>query len=104
MNRASFTSSSVIPPASWGRQGDLDPVVDVEPLGMVVHLLRPHRGLGHEAPGRDETAETVFAGERVALGVVGPARAQKVLQRLVAGGSFEFLGHQSSSVTLRNGP
>ena len=33
------------------RKGDFDPVVNVKPLGMVVHLVRLEGDPGHEPPG-----------------------------------------------------
>ena len=44
---ASLMSSAVTPPDVVGRQHHLDPVVDVEPLGMMVELLGRQGHAGH---------------------------------------------------------
>src|SRR5215469_14872398 len=61
------------------RQYDLDPVVDVEELGVVVHFLRQERHSRHEAPGFGEVLEMVALADRVAVLDLGPA--MKPVQR-----------------------
>src|SRR5579883_3620390 len=49
------------------REDNLDAVVDVEPFGMVIHLLRHERHLAHEAPGLAEGAEVIDLADRIAV-------------------------------------
>ena len=66
MNFASSISRWLSPPASWGGQRDLDPVVDVEPLRVVVCLLRGERDPAHEAERLVEIGEGEGFPDRVA--------------------------------------
>mmetsp|Transcript_45499 Transcript_45499/g.96749 ORF Transcript_45499/g.96749 Transcript_45499/m.96749 type:complete len:200 (-) Transcript_45499:97-696(-) len=49
------------------RQGHLHPIVNVEPLGMMPHLLRQHRHLPHELPRLVEVYEGESFGDGVPL-------------------------------------
>ena len=74
-----------------GGESDVDPVVDIEPLGMVVVLLGEERHLVHEAPSLFEVAE----GDR-GVGCVfalnlGPSGV--VIEECCAGGGREFVNH-----------
>src|SRR6516162_3913025 len=64
------------------RQYDLDPVVDVEELGVVVHFLRQERHSRHEAPGFGEVLEMIALADCVAVFDLGPA--MKPVQRRLA--------------------
>ncbi len=63
-----------------GGQHHLDGLVDVEPLRMVVHLLRDQRRPRHEAEGFVEVPEGKSFGDGVAATDLGPAL--KPCQRL----------------------
>jgi len=55
------------------RQDHLDPVVDVEQLGMVVHFFGQERYSRHEAPGFGEVLEMVEPADRIAIVDLDPA-------------------------------
>src|SRR6516162_9713958 len=55
-----------------GRKRYLDPVVDIEPLGMVIELLGDERRARHEAEGFVEVLEREFPADRVAAIDFGP--------------------------------
>lgn len=46
-------------------ESDVDSVVDVEPLGMVVHLLCDQSDASHEGKGRHEVGELETLGDRI---------------------------------------
>ena len=57
-----------------GGERDLDPVVNVEPLGMMIHLVRLERTAGHEAEGGIEIRKLKRALNGVTVLNLGPAR------------------------------
>jgi hypothetical protein len=65
-----------------GREADLDPVVEVEPLGVVLAPLGLERDPGHEAEGLAEVAEGEPARDRLLLLVVLPVRQLQLGQLL----------------------
>lgn len=72
-------------------EDDLDAVVDVEPFGMMVHLLRGQGDLVHEAPGFAEIAEMKGFPDRVAILDFDPA--MKLLECPVTGRGRQTLYH-----------
>jgi hypothetical protein len=56
-----------------GRQHDFDPVVDIEQLGVVIHLLGQQRDSRYEAPGLREIAEMIALADRIAVCDLDPA-------------------------------
>ena len=76
-----------------GGEDDLDAVVDVEPFGMMVHLLGDQRHLAHEAPGLDEGAEVIGLADGVAVLDLGPA--MELLDRGFARRARQTLDHAS---------
>ena len=56
-----------------GREFDTDPVVDIEPLGMMVHGLSEKGNLGHESEGLIEIFER-FLSFKLSIFVQLPAR------------------------------
>ncbi len=49
------------------------PIIDIEPLGMVIHLFRDEGHLGHEGPGLAKGAEVKRLADGVAILDLGPA-------------------------------
>ena len=56
-----------------GGQRHLDVLVDIEPLGMVIHLFGDQRRPGHEAEGLVEVLEHELPGDGVAARHLAPA-------------------------------
>src|SRR5690242_7989154 len=75
------------------RQDHLDAVVDVEPLGMMVHLLGDECHATHEAPGLAEGAEVIDLADGVAILHLGPA--VKLAQRRFPRRARESLDHDA---------
>jgi hypothetical protein len=98
---ASFTSSSVSPPASWVDSVTSTVLVDVVPLRVVVQLFGMERHARHEAEGLHEVGEGEGLADRVAALRHLPARHEKGLQKLRPLRLGQFLGHHSSVVFLK---
>src|SRR5438270_5055494 len=74
-----------------GRQDDLDSVVDVEDLGMVIHLLGGERDARQKPPGLGEIAGVIALADRVAILDLAPA--MQLAQRRLARRAGELLDH-----------
>jgi hypothetical protein len=57
--QALFSYQGRKPLAIMSRQLDVHHIVDIEPLGMVLHLLGQVRHLGHPRPGLSKVGEVV---------------------------------------------
>src|SRR5215472_14305653 len=76
------------------REDDFDAIVDVEPFGMVVHLLRHERHLAHECPGFTKGPEVKHLADCVAIFHLAPAA--QLLDGLVPMRTHKTLDHLAS--------
>ena len=83
-----------------GSEGDLDPVVDVEPFGMVIGLFGEQGDTGHESEGLGEILEAEGARDGAAIFAQHPPRA---LGQELGDGGFGKAG-DGHGWLLGNGP
>src|SRR4051812_47926314 len=74
-----------------GGQGHLDVLVDVEPLGVVIHLFGDQSGSGHEPEGLVEILEYELPGDGVPPRYLTPAA--ELPERVSFRRSGQFLSH-----------